>query len=271
MSLVSLSASIKTGKTTGCWNSHPPSSSSSYLPILQCMAPSEEAYIWTNVQESLSLKSTSTTAANASPTAAPNAVLCTDDHTFQLRQVHSSNSIFLLQPLEALSSLGSGSIPVPGVSAIAQCKATLELMPVATSAVQYLKESLPIYKDPLEGESSSTSEIGRAKSKLVVLEDAPMSTGEFESGWIELCAFETEGQAWRPLTSTLNGIWKSILSAVAVNVPKIDNGFPTFLISPLVQEDEYSESLLMAVLTRLSPNGDVPSNDCKLAVALCVQ
>ena len=142
-------------------------------------------------------------------------------------------------------------------------------MPVATSAVQYLKESVPIYKDPLEGESFATSEIGRTRSKLVVLEDAPMSTGEFESGWIELCAFETEGQAWRPLTSTLNGIWKSILSAVAVNAPKIDNGFPTFLISPLVQEDGYSESLLMAVLTRLSPNGDFPSHDCKLAVA-CV-
>lgn len=229
--------------------------------------------IFTNVQESLSLKSTSVTAPNAALTAASNAVLCTNDRTFHLRQVHSSNSVFLLQPSEATTSSEDGSIPIPGVSVVAQCKATLELIPAATSAIPYLKESLPVYRDPL-GDGNSKFELSStsaAKSKLAILDNAPMSTDEFESGWIEVCAFETRGQARRPLASTLNGIWKSILSAAAVNALKFDDGFPTSSITSLVEEDGYPKSLLVAVLTRLSATGDTPSHDCKLAVVWCVQ
>ncbi|KAA6407632.1 MAG: sister chromatid cohesion Dcc1 [Lasallia pustulata] len=211
----------------------------------------------------LSLKSTSVTAPNAALTAASNAVLCTDDRTFHLRQVHSSNSVFLLQPSEATTSSDDGSIPIPGVSVVAQCKATLELIPTATSAIPYLKESLPVYRDPL-GDGNSKFEFSStsaAKGKLAILDNAPMSTDEFESGWIEVCAFETRGQARRPLASTLNGIWKSILSAAAVNALKFDDGFPTSSITSLVEEDGYPKSLLVAVLIRLSATGDTLSHD----------
>lgn len=225
-------------------------------------------HIFTNAQESLSLKSTSVTAPNASSTSASNAVLCTDDRTFQLRQVHSSNSVFLLKPSEVITSSEDGGIPISGVSVVAQCKATLELIPVATSAIQYLKESLPVHRDTVNDgsskiESPSTAKTPAAKSKFAVLDDAPISTWEFENGWIEVCAFETGGQAFRPLPSTLNGVWKSIMSAAAVNALKLEDGFPTFSITSLVEEDGYPASLLMAVLTRLSPTGEIPSHDCK--------
>ncbi|KAI4127103.1 MAG: hypothetical protein LQ347_004739 [Umbilicaria vellea] len=152
------------------------------------------------------------------------------------------------------------------LSVVAQCKATLELTPVATSAVQYLKECLPVYAYSWGVSNStislsSTLEAAAARSKLAVLDDAPLSTGEFESGWIEICAFETGGQAWRPLASTLYGVWKSVLSAAAVNELKLDDGFPTSSITSMVEEDGYSTTLLMAVLTRLSSSEDFISHD----------
>lgn len=167
-----------------------------------------------------------------------------------------------------------GSNPSSGVSVVAQCKATLELLPVATSAHQYLKESLPVHRDLLgdgssKNESPSTSEAAAAKRKLAVLDDAPMSTGEFEKGWVEMCAFETGGQAWRPLASTLNGVWKSILSAAAVNSLNFDDSLPMSSITSVV-EDGYPKPLLIAVLARLSPTGESPSHDCKLAIASCM-
>ena len=78
----------------------------------------------------------------------PNAVLCTDDSTYQLRQVQSSNSILILQPSENCSS--DNEIFSPGLSAIAQCTATLELIPSDTAASvalisRLLRQSLPLY------------------------------------------------------------------------------------------------------------------------------
>lgn len=215
------------------------------------------------------------TAPHGSSPATTNAVLCTNDRTYQLRQVHSSNSIFLLKPSEATNSSEDGNIPTSSLSVVAQCKATLELTPVATSAVQYLKECLPVYAYSWGVSNStislsSTLEAAAARSKLAVLDDAPLSTGEFESGWIEICAFETGGQAWRPLASTLYGVWKSVLSAAAVNELKLDDGFPTSSITSMVEEDGYSTTLLMAVLTRLSSSEDFISHDCKLDFVSCM-
>lgn len=102
-----------------------------------------------DMPESLWLKSAeSPNVNNDSKQPSPSAVLCTDDHTFQLRQVQSSNSVFILQPSE---SLHGDELPSPSLSAIAQCTATLELIPsdkVASFAMaaRLLKRSLPSYR-----------------------------------------------------------------------------------------------------------------------------
>ena len=103
-----------------------------------------------DVSESLCLKSAETPNANVgSSQSGPSAVLCTDDHTYQLRQVQSSNSVFILQPSETF--LGDNLVPTPSLSAIAQCTATLELMSSDTAASfaivsRLLKKSLPSYR-----------------------------------------------------------------------------------------------------------------------------
>lgn len=102
------------------------------------------------MSESLWLKSAESPSANVdSKQPSPSAVLCTDDHTYQLRQVQSSNTVFVLQPSE--SCRGDDEVPSPSLLAIAQCTATLELIPsdnVASSAMasRFLKTSLPSYR-----------------------------------------------------------------------------------------------------------------------------
>lgn len=103
-----------------------------------------------DMSESLWLKSAESSSANVeSKQPKSSAVLCTDDHTYQIRQVQSSNSVFILQPSE--SHRGVNEIPSPSLSAIAQCTATLELILADTAASfamvsRLLEKNLPSYK-----------------------------------------------------------------------------------------------------------------------------
>ena len=113
--------------------------------------------------ESLWLKSAEPPNANDDlKQASPSAVLCTNDLTFQLRQVQSSNSIFILRPTESHGT--EDEIPLPSVSATAQCTSTLELIPSDTAASpallsRFLRDSLPSYngtETDMESEKNST-------------------------------------------------------------------------------------------------------------------
>lgn len=102
------------------------------------------------MSESLWLKSAESSNVNDEPKQpSPSAVLCTDDHTYQLRQVQSSNSVYILQPSE--SGRGDDILSSQSLLAIAQCTSTLELIPSDTAASfalvsQLLRTSLPSYK-----------------------------------------------------------------------------------------------------------------------------
>ena len=123
-----------------------------------------------DMSESLWLKSAESPSADVdSKQSRPNAVLCTDDSTYQLRQVQSSNSILILQPSESRSS--DDEIPSPSLSAIAQCTATLELIPSDTAAsfanvLRLLRQSLPLYSgidtDVGLGTNTTFSSTGKA-------------------------------------------------------------------------------------------------------------
>ncbi len=102
-----------------------------------------------DMPESLCLKSAESPNANdQSKQPGLSAVLCTDDHTFQLRQVQSSNSVFVLQPSE--SHRDDNKFPASSLLAIAQCTSTLELVPSDSAASfasvsRLLKTSLTPY------------------------------------------------------------------------------------------------------------------------------
>ena len=118
-----------------------------------------------NSFESLWLKSAEPPNANDDlKQASPSAVLCTDHLTFQLRQVQSSNSVFILRPSETTED----EISLPGVSAIAQCTSTLELIPSNTAASsamlsRLLRDSLPLYQGTETDVESDTNKTFTSK------------------------------------------------------------------------------------------------------------
>ena len=156
------------------------------------------------------------------------------------------------------------------MSAIAQCAATLELIPVCPSAVIYLKQALnlQIYRDPrceIEDQNVLGSHSRQAvkKSKTLISEDAPMSQGEFDKGWTELCAFESEDQAQLPSAISLSNAWKSFISAATLKEVKLEENFCISDLAGLVEEDGYPKALLEAIIARVSINGEDLMNDCK--------
>ena len=98
--------------------------------------------------ESLRLKSAESSNADDSKQPSPSAVLCTNDHTYHLRQVQSSNSVFILQPSESYHA--DDRPPSQNLLAIAQCTSTLELIPTDSAVssalvTQLIKRSLFSY------------------------------------------------------------------------------------------------------------------------------
>lgn len=81
---------------------------------------------------SLQLKSLNTASTDGSPAKPSYAVLSVGEDIYQIRQVSTSNSVFLLQP-----SIGPGDEDHPrdpGVTAIATIGSTLELLPASSGS-----------------------------------------------------------------------------------------------------------------------------------------
>ena len=219
------------------------------------------------MKESLSLKSG---ASDARSTLARtnHAVLCTHDRTFHIRQVHSSNSIFLLRPSQPISESEDGSTPLEAVSAIAQPTATLELIPSTLHGESTLKQALPIYdRNQAESEGNYSSDTAPPPaekiSRYAILDQLPLSFGEFEALWVGLCAFEIDGQAWLPTATLLAAVWKSTVSAATADSLDLDQSFRLQVIIDLVQEDGYAVPLIEAVIRRVRSNDDDLTDGCK--------
>ncbi|MCJ1397719.1 hypothetical protein MMC11_000915 [Xylographa trunciseda] len=191
----------------------------------------------------------------ASSTPAPTAVICTHDQTFEVRQVQSSNILYIIEP----SSIDSGDeIECPmlsGVTAFGQCKALLELVPVQTRPVQFLRHAIPIYNEkkflPL-----TAGWTGGTKSKQALLADAPFSTSEFDSAWTELCAFEIEDEAWRPSASQLDQIWSSFMAETTIRGIDVTSTFQYVDRILTVVEDGWDKAIPHAILRMLSSDDE---------------
>ncbi|KAL6719319.1 hypothetical protein ACLMJK_003558 [Lecanora helva] len=197
----------------------------------------------------LELKSTATQSSGTLDDAPANAVLCTSNKTFKVRQVQSSNSVFVLQPISTTQASKDDSLPSTSLSAIAQCPVTLELVPTSPSALSFVRKSIPAYPGAELGLSSDSSE---TRNRNAVLESCPFSSGEFDNAWKELCCFEQSALAWRPSASTLVGIWKSILSASILRCLSFDDKLPMNKLESIIEEDNFPDSLLRAVINRLT-------------------
>ena len=205
-----------------------------------------------------------------------NAVLTTHNQTFQLRQVQSSNSIFLLQPHISSASDANELAVVPDLSIRAQCTATLELIPSPTFPVAWLKETLPIYNGPhekpsIEYASASPGTMPERRSKRDHFANLPLSDDEFESGWRELCAFESDGQALRPSVLSLISVWKAIVSISTAQGINLGRNFQINDILDMFEEEDYPTSLVDTVLRNLTTLESVSSYSLSLDKEKCIR
>lgn len=206
--------------------------------------------------ESLSLKSMKLDSQDGATSTQHNAVLCTNDQTFNVRQVNSSNSVFLTEPIQ--SNLGSqrSSLYNTGVQAIAQCAATLELIPASVDGTSILKQLLPTYNfvtDDVEHNKNLNHESKSYErfSKEALFENIPLSRHQFDDAWRNTCAFELDGVALLPSAIHLARIWKSITSAATRNGLNLAKSFCLMDLTETVDEDDFPRDLLNAVITRV--------------------
>lgn len=193
------------------------------------------------------------------------AVFCTDTQTFNLRQVQSSNSVFILQPSMNDLLPDDPSTPNANVAAIAQCTSTLELVPPVIMGLAALRQTLPIYnladhqnQNRLATHSNETEKFGRHKA----FQNTPTSQREFDDAWLEVCAFELDRQAWIPSANSLKDIWASITAAAAVKDIDLTERFRVVDLIDIVEEDGFPNALFNAVIRRVSIANGSLINGC---------
>ncbi|KAF8417978.1 hypothetical protein EV426DRAFT_514426, partial [Tirmania nivea] len=143
----------------------------------------------------------------ASTTFSGHAVLCTPSQTFSIRQVQTSNSLYLLQP-DALTPCSDSDafpeIPQPGLAIMSTATSYLELLPSTPDLIPHLYQSLPVYhgwdteKDDEDGGSAMQVELSDRKGYQGLLEHASVSDGEFLRAWTDTGGFEVAQVPRRP-------------------------------------------------------------------------
>ena len=112
--------------------------------------------------------------------------------------------------------------------------------------------------------------MGERISKLTLLTNLPISYDEFEKSWADMCAFEIDGQAWRPSAQSLVGVWKTIMSASTVQGIDIAHQFRINDVCETVEVDGYPREMVTAVLQKLSTVYSSPSYSTSLDMDKCI-
>lgn len=137
-----------------------------------------------------------------------NAVLCTNDKTFSIRQKNSSNTVYILNATENTSEGGDGR-PKASLEAVSESQSSLETTPVTRSlAAAYITQLLP--KLTTAGLVTGTANQFN-KSRLFA--NIPFSDAECESAYRELAMFEDsdDGHCVLPSAPLKLAMWRRIL------------------------------------------------------------
>ncbi|KAK6356158.1 hypothetical protein TWF718_000530 [Orbilia javanica] len=137
---------------------------------------------------------------------APFAVLTTATETYNIRSVHSSNSIFILKPVpipiiqdqdEVDSDTEMADEPIitsrPGVIVTSTCASHLELLPSKPNTELLLQSMLTEYKSPEAPPNHPSDPLSKSQALL----NTPVSDAEFHEGWRDVTAFEIGDWALR--------------------------------------------------------------------------
>lgn len=142
---------------------------------------------------------------------AGNAVLCTQDKTFNIRQKNSSNTVYILQPGQDDTS----SIAEPGLTGISKPESTLETLPITNfNAAAHIRQLLPILTST--GQLTGTRD---SSTKAQLLANIPFSDAECQTAYRELSAFvqPTTNHCIVPSAQLKIQTWLSMLENSRVN------------------------------------------------------
>ena len=155
---------------------------------------------------------------------------------------------------------GANQPSTSGLTAIASCPTTLELSQSPLSSFLLLSEKLPLY-DGQDIRSAKETEGGRYIHKQDLFDDLPLSDGELEHAWRELCAFESLKAVWRPKPSYLLKMWRAILSHIILRGLSPERSISRRAILNQVEEDGLSQDLFVAVIAWLGQDVLDSDND----------
>jgi sister chromatid cohesion protein DCC1 len=184
------------------------------------------------------------------------AVLCTADKTFHLRQVQTSNSVFIVRPTPTTLTDDDDDDGFDGdgvgLCAIATCGATLELSVSKESAAPYLLELL--------AEWDGVSDHIPANMPIMdwpgVRDSIPLSASELRKEWVRMCVFQHGSTCLRPTPNCLLEAWRSILeTSVAEDINLADQAHVSRLWDCFsVDGSTVPKALFQAIMTRQAVN-----------------
>jgi sister chromatid cohesion protein DCC1 len=140
-----------------------------------------------------------------------NAVLCTPDKTFNIRQKNSSNTVYILQPGQGDTS----SIAEPGLIGISKPESTLETLPITNfTAAAHIRRLLPVLTTT--GQLTGTHD---SSTKSQLLKNVPFSDSECEVAYRELSVFvqSTTDHCIVPSAQLKIETWLSMLENTRAN------------------------------------------------------
>lgn len=174
-------------------------------------------------------------------------MLCTSNRSFEVRQVQSSNVLYILQ-----RSAESG------FTAISQCKGVLELVPSKANAIEYIRQTLPRYTEDRTSQSNITRSLLSA--------DAPFSEGELGNALTKLCVLQKDDLLWIPEPKALLTAWKSLLTVATINGVQLDHPWNIRELEHHVAEDGIDIEIFYAIVSRLTNR---PQDVCEAALDAC--
>lgn len=167
---------------------------------------------------------------NAKPA---NAVLCTRDQTFELRQVQTSNDLHLLRPTTCDAT--SSEYSTNGVAAIATCASTVELYPVTdkAEAQTLLSTLLPVYRLGMTIDTLSPSKF---RYKHTAVANLPFDDAACERAWTDVIAFEAPTGCYRFGETDLLALWHLINNAAIADSINLERMFQIEVVVKLVRD-----------------------------------
>lgn len=163
----------------------------------------------------------------------------------------------MVQPIEAVG-YDEDTIPSAGLQAISRSGMTLELSRSSESALPYLKKILPVYT---ERELTAAAAVKGTFDEIC--KDVPLSDGEVQAGWTELCAFEEQGASFRPSVNILHKLWASMSTAATADSLDLSAAFLVEDLWIQIRDEDYPRGLYDALLRRVE-DGDVMEVDSNL-------